>query len=152
MSDCVCPECKRELRIEEIVGRDVTAAFWVIVRKQPVLMQGAIMSYLGLFRGTRLLTDAKSLQIVTEVLALDADVMRLANAMLNTVDNIRNKDADVETDSKKPKLSNHNYLKKVLSSTPATVAVLGVESKPRLPVSQSSSKVIKGLQSLMGDD
>ena len=74
----------------------------------------ALVSYLSLFRSDRRdLSNDKALRLANEALAL-GPLVPVIQAMQKTVDNLRAQCSQ--------KLSNHNYLKKVLEDMPVNTA------------------------------
>lgn len=140
-----CPECRREMLFEELINDKVQAELYAIINSKPALLGGALQSYIGLWKGKNKVPFLKALGIVTQVLAMDADETRLTNALLATISGLR-------ANSEGLPITCHNYLKKVLSSTPATVTSLArVESTQVAPQKQQpTSQRGKAIAKLMG--
>lgn len=143
-STLCCPECRREMLFEELVNNNVQAELYATINRQPALLQGALQSYIGLFKGKNKVPFLKALGIVMAVLEMESDKMRLANALLATINGLR-------ADPSGLPLTCHNYLKKVLKSTPATVTSLAKVEDAMIPqrqVPQQTSKTSLALSEL----
>ncbi|WP_183360444.1 hypothetical protein [Geomonas limicola] len=82
-------------------------------------MPPSLLSYLTLFRSEkRALSFERALKLAKEALQLSADPAQLEAAMAETVEAMRTKREQGQGTA----LKNHNYLKKVLGSTPTASA------------------------------
>jgi len=111
-----------EAAMEEAAGREFTA---FLADRGPLARP--LMAYLGLFRpASRALSYERALRLAREVVGLSSDNVQLAAALSETVESLR---AKREQGQAKP-LKNHNYLKRVLESTPSS-ALSGAPSLSR---------------------
>ena len=116
-----CPGCHAQFSIE-LLTQDAAARELLGMRGT---MPPNLLSYLTLFRSEkRALSFDRALKLAKEALQLSDDPARLDAAMAETVESMRTKK---EQGQGKP-LKNHNYLKRVLESTPA--ASLSVQAQP----------------------
>lgn len=112
-----CPCCHAHFSIEQLV-QDEAARELLGMRGT---MPPSLLSYLTLFRSEkRALPFDRALKLAKEALQLSSDPVQLDAAMAETVEAIRAKRD--EGGQHKP-LKNHNYLKRVLESTPAGALV-----------------------------
>lgn len=124
-----CPVCHSRIGLEQCTQDEAGRELLAILAKQDTLTGSALVAYLGLFRSpNRDLSNDRALKLANEVLAL-ADTYRLTSCLAHTVESLRAKRQEQHAQgmSIKP-LSNHNYLKKVLESTPETQAVQYIET------------------------
>lgn len=112
-----CPTCHAHLQLEAIVQDDAGRELLALLAGLDADLGRALVTYIGLFRtSARDLANDRALRLAREVLALDAAGQRLADALASTVESIRGKAGAA--------LKNHNYLARVIESTPARCAVL----------------------------
>ena len=118
-----CPCCHTifhlEAALEEAAGREF-AAFLAGLGE----LARPLVAYLGLFRpASRALAYERMLRLAREALELTPDAGRLAAALSETVEALRQKrdEGDVRP------LKNHNYLKRVLESGKGTGPVTASE-------------------------
>jgi len=123
-----CPCCHAQFSIE-LLTQDAAARELLGMR---AAMPPHLLSYLTLFRSEkRALAFDRALKLAKEALQLSSDLAQLDAAMAETVESMK---AKRDQGQAKP-LKNHNYLKRVLESTPAT----GVSSSLTTQRSASSS-------------
>jgi hypothetical protein len=109
-----CPCCHARFSIEALT-QDTAARELLGMRGA---MPPSLLSYLTLFRSEkRALSFDHALKLAKEALALSGNPAQLEAAMAQTVESMR---AKREQGEAKP-LKNHNYLKRVLESTPAAL-------------------------------
>jgi len=124
-----CPSCHAihslEAFIQDAAGRELLGT----LAKAPPGLFWPLSNYLGLFRSAkRALANDRALRLAREVLAIDADSGRLAAALAETVEAMR-----VKRDAGQIQpLKNHNYLLRVLESTPEGGHLVASEG-PRVP-------------------
>ena len=111
-----CPCCHAQYSIE-MITQDAAA-------RELLGMRGAmppnLLAYLTLFRSeTRALSFDRALKLAKEAIQLSDNVLQLDAAMATTVESMR---ANREQGQGKP-LKNHNYLKRVLESTPESGSI-----------------------------
>jgi hypothetical protein len=107
-----CPCCHAQFSIEALT-QDEAARELLGMRGA---MPPSLLSYLTLFRSEkRALSFDRALKLAKEALQLTGNLAQLEAAMAQTVESMR---AKREQGEAKP-LKNHNYLKRVLESTPA---------------------------------
>ncbi len=111
-----CPCCHATVSLEVMV-QDESARELLALRGQvPATVWPHLIAYLGLFRSrSRALAWSRALRLAREALALEADPVRLAAALAETVEAMR---AKREAGDVRP-LKNHNYLRRVLESVEA---------------------------------
>ncbi|MRR33175.1 hypothetical protein EG829_00545 [bacterium] len=110
-----CPLCHGAFSIEALTQDQAGRDLLVLVAKAGPLAP-ALLAYLSLFRSEkRALAFDRAHRLAQEVLELSSDNMVLATALSETVEALR---AKREQGQAKP-LKNHNYLKRVMESTPA---------------------------------
>ncbi|WP_427500779.1 hypothetical protein ACQE3E_15550 [Methylomonas sp. MED-D] len=142
-----CPICHARISLDAIVQDEAGRELLGILAKLDGETGFALVGYLGLFRSvSRDLANDRALKLAKDALAL-ADVLRLAPAMRQTVEQIQAKGG-------KP-LTNHNYLKRVLEDSPSPqpspegrgIQVAGSVSDQRAG-GKPASKTAQALQSL----
>jgi len=102
-----------EAAMEEAAGREFTAFLAGLGE-----LARPLVAYLGLFRpATRALAYERMLRLAREVMELSDDNSRLAAAISETVEALRQKrdEGDVRP------LKSHNYLKRVLENQPPSI-------------------------------
>lgn len=115
-----CPVCHAESAIEAWVEDDAARELMGLLAGLDAPLGRALVAYLGLWRpASRALSWERALRIAREVLALDADALRLAAALSQTVEQLRLKR---DGGDMRP-VSSHGYLKRVLAGTPSAVVV-----------------------------
>jgi len=128
-----CPGCHAQFSIE-LLTQDAAARELLGMRGT---MPPSLLSYLTLFRSEkRALSFDRALKLAKETLQLTPDLGQLDAAMASTVESIR---AKREEGGEAKPLKNHNYLKRVLESTPATDTSALVSSSPRSQGSQTKA-------------
>lgn len=136
-----CPVCHSRISLEACVqdeaGRELLAA----VATLDAALAVPLVSYLGLFRApNRDLANDRALRLLREVMELGQTGPgygpRLARALAETVEAIRAKGGTP--------LKSHNYLRRVLESSPAEVVIV-----PGQPLGQAySSRTAAALMAL----
>lgn len=112
-----CPGCHAQFSIE-LFTQDEAARELLGMLGMRGTLPPHLLSYLTLFRSEkRALAWDRALKLAKEVLQLSDDVLQLDAAMAATVESIR---AKREEGGEAKPLKNHNYLKRVLESTPAS--------------------------------
>ena len=119
-----CPVCHAHIQLEAVAQDEAARELLALLAGAPGDLSRALVAYLGLFRAAkRDLSHDRAVRLAREVLALCTDSVRLATALAGTVESIRAKGGGP--------LKNHNYLARVLDSTPAATGVIAVEARPR---------------------
>jgi hypothetical protein len=122
-----CPLCHAQFPIEALTQDQAGRELLALMGKQGT---PTLLSYLTLFRSEkRALSFERALKLAKEALALTDDPAQLEHAMADTVESIR---AKREEGQGKP-LKNHNYLKRVLESTPTGTALATRPTGPTSP-------------------
>jgi hypothetical protein len=108
-----CPLCHGQFSAEALIqdqaGRDL-----LVLMAQNGALGPQLLQYLTLFRSEkRALAFDRALRLAKEALEIPAAPEQLAAAMAETVEALRGRGGKA--------LKNHNYLKRVLESTPAAV-------------------------------
>lgn len=141
-----CPVCHAESAIEAWVEDDAARELMGLLAGLDAPLGRALVAYLGLWRpASRALSWERALRIAREVLALDADALRLAAALSQTVEQLRLKrdGGDVRP------LTGHNYIKRVLEGMPsgAVAAVERAQDAPRR-IERAPSATVDGVMRL----
>lgn len=141
-----CPVCHAEAALEAWVEDDAAREMMGLLSALDATLARPLVAYLGLFRsGSRALSWERALRIARDVLALDANALRLAAALSQTVEQLRVKrDAgDVRP------LTGHNYIKRVLEGMPsgAVAAVERAQDAPRR-IERAPSATVDGVMRL----
>ncbi|WP_321367636.1 hypothetical protein [uncultured Desulfuromusa sp.] len=143
-----CPVCHTSNSLEAYVSDEAGHQLLRLLVSTGPLMQ-PLVHYLGLFRpAQRDLSYSRSVKLVNQLLALNADHGQLAIALTETVESMRAKQQAGEI---RP-LKNHNYLKRVLE-TVAVNPIAPVLDQQQTP--QPRGKRAQGMASLVqwaGDD
>ncbi len=127
-----CPICHTRISLDALVQDEAGRELLGLLIKLDTDAGTALVGYLGLFRSaTRDLANDRALKLAKEALSL-GHIGNVAQAMRQTVEQIQAKGG-------KP-LTNHNYLKKVLSDCH--------EVAPNLVVDNSGNEVKSYLDSL----
>ena len=135
-----CPLCHGHLQLEAMVQDEAARAMLALLHGLPGGLGQALVGYLGLFRPERYdLTWERALRLAHEVLALEPDHARLAWALAETVERIR---AKGET----RRMTNHNYLRKVLEGAPA-----GLAERLPTPTMGAPTRTMQAMMGFMGD-
>jgi hypothetical protein len=133
-----CPYCHAHATPEAFT-EDAAARELLGLIAQRRTTPPSLMAYLTLFRtGKRDLTYVRSLTLAHEAMELTADMAQLEHALAETVEALRQKRDEGQG---KP-LKGHNYLKRVLESTPAAVATTALttsESDSTRPAARSKT-------------
>lgn len=142
-----CPCCHSRISIEQMAQDECTTELLGLLVDYADISKSLVI-YLGLFRsGKRDLASDRALKLAKEVITLSPERNRLAAAMNETVQAMRQKQ---DQGAFKP-LSNHNYLKRVLETLPADTAETGLPalSGGQMPVKSQSktSQIIDMLKS-----
>ena len=104
-----CPICHARMSIEMMIQDESGRELLSLLVKLDTESGAALVGYLGLFRSDRRdLANDKALRLANEALAL-GPLSAVSDAMRKTVDNLRPQCSQ--------RLTNHNYLKKVLADT-----------------------------------
>lgn len=113
-----CPVCHAHLHLDALVQDEAGRELLGLCATLPDDLGRALVGYLTLWRPARGdLDHARALKLAREVLALDQDPARLAWALSETVESLRAK-------GEARRMTNHNYLKRVLEGMPAAGAVV----------------------------
>ncbi len=132
-----CPVCHSHIALEAIVQDDAGRELLALLAGLDADLARPLVGYIGLFRPPKQdLRNLRALQLARETLALSEPGPRLASALLETVESLRAKAG--------PPLKGHNYLRRVLESTPAPSAC--VVLAPR--ASHRTSKTADALNAL----
>jgi len=147
-----CPKCHGNIHLEDVVQDESASKLLALVADLDRIPGRVLVSYMTLFRSTsRDLTFDRALRIANEVMEL-APIEQLAPAMVNVVEQMRNKQA---TGGFKP-LTNHAYLRKVIESAAGTGVVEGnIEELPaeaRNSKSDKRSRVSAALMDIKDTD
>ncbi|HBR97685.1 MAG TPA: hypothetical protein DD979_09960 [Gammaproteobacteria bacterium] len=113
----LCPNCNTTLDLSALAEDACSRAVFALIAQQPAVVQAQLIPYLGLFKprlqGLRWSRAQHLLQTLVDATA-DTSANRLAAALSETV----NQFAETRRhDSWKP-LNSHNYLLRVIESTP----------------------------------
>lgn len=113
-----CPVCHAHLHLDALVQDEAGRELLALCATLADDLGRSLVGYLSLWRPARGdLDNARALRLAREVLSLDADAGRLAAAMHETVEAIRAK-------GEARRMTNHNYLKRVLEGMPQSAAVV----------------------------
>ncbi|WP_429885358.1 hypothetical protein [Geoalkalibacter halelectricus] len=126
-----CPVCHASNSLEAFTADEAGRELLVLLANSGALFR-PLVGYLGCFRpASRDLSHGRALKLAREVLALNIDPARLVGALEETTAAMRQKRLE---GAGKP-LANHNYLKKVAESLPATpnVALATPDVAPAAP-------------------
>lgn len=108
-----CPVCHSNIHLDQLVQDDAGRQLLGIISKLGYRMGPALVAYLAMFRPAKQdLTNAKALALVTETLELCSNHAVLSEALQDTVSSIQ----AGRIQGQVKQLTNHNYLKKVLTS------------------------------------
>ena len=139
-----CPACHAQFSIE-LLTQDAAARELLGMR---ATMPPSLLSYLTLFRSEkRALSFDRALKLAKEALQLTPDLAQLDAAMASTVESIR---AKREEGGEAKPLKNHNYLKRVLESTPAAGLSLTTQIGPIRQISPKSTAAPSKTASAIG--
>lgn len=128
-----CPCCHSRISIEQMAQDECTTELLGLLVDYADISKSLVI-YLGLFRSSkRDLASDRALKLAKEVVSITPERGRLATAMNETVQSMRQKQ---DQGAFKP-LANHNYLKRVLETLPAET---GEASLPALNGSQMPAK------------
>lgn len=125
-----CPVCHAHLHLDALVQDAAGRELLGLLATLPEGLGRALMPYLGLWRPARGdLDNARALRLAREALALDADPDRLAWALAETVEGIRAKGdkGDKGDKGNARRMTNHNYLKRVLEGLPQSAPAGAVD-------------------------
>jgi len=121
-----CPVCHAHLHLDALVQDEAGRELLGLCATLPDDLGRALVGYLTLWRPARGdLDHARALKLAREVLALDDDTARLAAALSETVESLRAK-------GEARRMTNHNYLRRVIESMPAAGGMVAVE-RPAAP-------------------
>jgi len=110
-----CPVCHAEAALEAWAEDEAARELMGLLSGLDATLGRALVAYLGLWRSaSRALAWERALRLAREVLALEADALRLAEALSQTVEQLRLKR---EAGDVRP-LKSHGYLKRVLDGLP----------------------------------
>lgn len=116
-----CPVCHAHLHLDAMVQDEAGRELLALCATLPDDLGRALVGYLSLWRPARGdLDNARALRLAREALAMEADAERLAAAMHETVEAIRAK-------GEARRMTNHNYLMRVLEGMPQSAASVSVE-------------------------
>ena len=136
-----CPLCHGHLQLEAVVQDEAARAMLALLHGLPGGLGQALVSYLGLFRPERYdLTWERALRLAHEALAMEADHARLAWALAETVERIRAK-------GESRRMTNHNYLRKVLEGAPAAA---GLAERLPGPAVGAPTRTMQAMMGFMG--
>ncbi len=108
-----CPTCHATVHIDAMVQDESGRELMATLAKLNSTIASSVLQYIGLFRPAKSdLNNGRALKLLSETLALTPNLSLLAAGCDATVRNIHTKRQGGET--VKP-LSNHNYLKQVLT-------------------------------------
>ena len=146
MQLCRCPVCHSRISLDQLIQDEAGKELLSHLIKFDTHTGAALINYIALFRPEkRDLANDRALRLLEETLSLCSNQAQLITALINTVDSIRAKPSQP--------LKNHNYLKRVLESTPEPVA----QPTSTTPVQQAQStqsvanlksKTAQGMQAL----
>lgn len=140
---CTC--CFARFSLDAAVQDDAARELSAMMAKLDKECSQPLIAYIGLFRSrTRALAWERALRLAQEVMALGTDKAALGAALSETVNSMRDKQAQANW---KP-LSNHNYLKRVLDSVVARGTGTAISTVAGEQVRRPSSKVGEGIQRL----
>jgi hypothetical protein len=121
-----CPVCHAHLHLDALVQDEAGRELLGLCATLSDDLGRALVGYLSLWRPARGdLDHARALKLAREVLALEPDPARLAWALAETVESLRAK-------GEARRMTNHNYLKRVLEGMPAAGS-LAVAERPAAP-------------------
>ena len=130
-----CPSCFAEFDLLSALDSEAGRSLMGLLAKLDPSMSRPLVAYLSLFRSaSRALSWDRALKLAEEVLALDADKVRLSTALAKAVEILRDKQA---AGGWKP-MNNHNYLKRVLEGVSAQAETVVIT-----PLKQDSKPVYK---------
>jgi hypothetical protein len=128
-----CPVCHAHLHLDALVQDEAGRELLGLCATLPDDLGRALVGYLSLWRPARGdLDHARALKLAREVLALDPDPARLAWALAETVESLRAK-------GEARRMTNHNYLRRVLEGMPQAGAVVERASAARRVVGRLSA-------------
>jgi len=108
-----CPTCHTAIHVDAMVQDEAGRELMATLAKLNSKIGSSVLQYVGLFRPVKSdLNNGRALKLLTEALALTNNLQLLAAGCDATVRNIHTKRQSGET--VKP-LTNHNYLKQVLT-------------------------------------
>lgn len=108
-----CPTCHSALHLDAMVQDEAGRELMATLAKLNSKIASSVLQYISLFRPAKSnLNNGRALKLLTETLELTPNLQLLTAGCDATVRNIHNKRQQDET--VKP-LSNHNYLKQVLT-------------------------------------
>lgn len=108
-----CPVCHSHLHLDALVADETGRQLIAAVAKMSYRMGPVMMAYIGLFRPEKQdLSNARALNLVTETLELTTNHAVLAEALQDTVSQLQQS----RINGTGKQLTNHNYLKKVLTA------------------------------------
>jgi len=149
-----CPVCHARMSIEMMVSDESGRELMGLLVKLDTESGAALVGYLSLFRSDRRdLANDKALRLANEALAL-GPLLAVSAAMRKTAENLR---AQCNQ-----RLTNHNYLKKVLADTTVNTSIGIIQEgrnggvlvdPPRYnihgsPINKAQSKTGQALQAL----
>ena len=136
-----CPVCHSHIGLEAIVQDDAGRELLALLAALDADTSRPLVSYLGLFRPEKQdLRNIRALQLARDVLDLSAPGPRLAQALTETVESLRAKAG--------PPLKNHNYLKRVLESTPMKPGAAAIYARPATPRVSKTADALNALENL----
>lgn len=119
-----CPVCHAHLHLDALVQDEAGRELLALCVTLPDDLGRALVGYLGLWRPARGdLDNARALKLAREALALEPDAARLAAALHETVEAIRVK-------GEARRMTNHNYLRRVLEGMPQGAAAVAERMSP----------------------
>jgi hypothetical protein len=122
-----CPNCHSRVALEQVAQDESGRELLKILSTLDAAVGSALTAYVGLFRSEkRDLANDRAIKLMGEVLELGTPAA-LHHALVETVESLRSKRA---AGSDTRALTNHNYLKRVLESMPASAGVTVLPHQP----------------------
>ncbi|WP_345859295.1 hypothetical protein [Shewanella algae] len=110
---CRCPICHSELHLDALVADDSARELLAMLAPMDGSLGRVLLAYVALFRPAKSdLSWKRALRLTQETLSLSNNRDWLRAALMDTVQKLR----EARRDGVSRPLTNHNYLKKVLTS------------------------------------
>ena len=114
-----CPVCHSNIHLDQLVADDAGRQLLGQFARMNYKLGGAMVAYLALFRPTKQdLSNSKALSLVQETLALTTNHNVLAEALETAVTSLQQSRINLTG----KQLTNHNYLKKILTAKQVQIA------------------------------
>ncbi|WP_240222876.1 hypothetical protein [Rheinheimera hassiensis] len=114
-----CPVCHTNIHLDQLVADDAGRQLLGQFSRMNYKLGGNMVAYLALFRPTKQdLSNSKALSLVQETLALTGNHNALAEALEQTVASLQQN----RINGNGKQLTNHNYLRKVLTTRLGQIA------------------------------